>query len=569
MGLRRTLKRRFNGGAKESSRLFWLKKKLLYRNSNTSGANLPVVRAENVAPAENINIQAGIQDPRDMVVLLNSLIRAQMSKIFTSIGRDTSNIDAAVAAFTIFNGEYPGAPIRNSPNVSIYASSYSRWISRHLLGVATKEGVDIRPSLERLPPTAQCVLALGPDWRINRCYICARPPSGLETECEHKLAIISAISLFGLIQNRVFKSQNSQERAERSSIIKHAKDVYGNSHKCCNRFKSNLDFIKYNSTSKQYEMNDVTINYVISIIGHTIKGNSVAADRESKCTVESMGVYNATLRVFKPAAASASIHAEFVSLLGKINTILGEYTGRWGPDEGIQIYHLTILLKILLEVDIGKLSVAFNRYKEKQGRKKPSAKQLIRKGKYIRKVVPLRPSAKVVTVLKPRKKGGFFTQKNRSASVSRELEPSTSGSWLSRPLSSPYNTASESNAENNSSPYNTGSESNAENNSSSSLGSASQNDEEDIDEEVSILQGIILNTFGLTNLKTTAEDMRTEVFKILEEFRKIHPEIFSASYEYTFTNPDIERQREIMNILHPKGAEAAEETYLIPRLLLV
>jgi hypothetical protein len=63
--------------------------------------------------------------------------------------------------------------------------------------------------------------------------------------------------------------------------------------------------------------------------------------------------------------------------------------------------------------------------------------------------------------------------------------------------------------------------------------------------------------------------MRTEVFKILEEFRKIHPEIFSASYEYTFTNPDIERQREIMNILHPKGAEAAEETYLIPRLLLV
>lgn len=135
-------------------------------------------------------------------------------------------------------------PARTRWEQSIKATSYSDWLDT-LFNVSFGSWRDedlIRPSNQQ-----QCVGSLGelsrdvhqlqdtPPPRI--CYLCGRAiqPGEPTMECEHVLPVITALSHIWLAQERIATYTNEERKILRLE--------YAWSHKCCNRFKSNYDFI--------------------------------------------------------------------------------------------------------------------------------------------------------------------------------------------------------------------------------------------------------------------------------------------------------------------------------------
>jgi hypothetical protein len=88
---------------------------------------------------------------------------------------------------------------------------------------------------------------------LLNCYICGRAISPWEVnsrmECEHKLAILTALVLWWLVKLDIRKLSKIP------GFSKFILAEYGWSHRCCNQIKSDLDLVIYNKITLQYEAN--------------------------------------------------------------------------------------------------------------------------------------------------------------------------------------------------------------------------------------------------------------------------------------------------------------------------
>jgi hypothetical protein len=135
-------------------------------------------------------------------------------------------------------------PVRDRWGQSVKSTSYSDWLDT-LFNVSYGSWRDedlIKPSNQQ-----QCIGALGELGRdvsllqdtepLRVCYLCGQEIIAGEPtmECEHVLPIITALSHLWLAQERI-ATYTPEER-------KMLRLEYAWSHKCCNRIKSNYDFI--------------------------------------------------------------------------------------------------------------------------------------------------------------------------------------------------------------------------------------------------------------------------------------------------------------------------------------
>jgi hypothetical protein len=271
------------------------------------------------------------------IAFLQQFVRGMVTKIVTKGGlrTDAGYIDHIATSICARHGPSPGPPTRSVMDVS---SSYSQWLSSIFLLPKVKW----RGVLEHISPTNQCIGALGPRWNEAPCYICARPAQD-PMECEHKLPIIMALSFWGLIQKGPIPA------AEHPLFALE----YANSHKCCNRIKSNYDFIVYNSRTNLYEINAPLIRSILSII-------SQSGDED--CT--KLG------DKFVLADIKTSLEAALNPIIEKINENLtrsgdprsGDPRSgdpRSGdPEKFPEIFHLISIIKILWAIDPDHLNAA-------------------------------------------------------------------------------------------------------------------------------------------------------------------------------------------------------------------
>jgi hypothetical protein len=148
-------------------------------------------------------------------------------------------------------------------------------------------------------------------------------------ECEHKLPIIMALSFWGLIQKAAIPAGEHPLFSLE----------YANSHKCCNRIKSNYDFIVYNPETNQYEINTPLIRSILSIIFQS----AAKARQDEDCT--KLG------DKFVLADIKTSLEAALNPVIEKIN----ENLTRSGDPE---IFHLISIIKILWAIDPDHLNAA-------------------------------------------------------------------------------------------------------------------------------------------------------------------------------------------------------------------
>jgi len=298
----------------------------------------PPVRGD-APPSINISLTWGDILKRDMEILgqsaaavatapnagkiafLQQFVRGMVTTIVTKGGlrTDPGYIDHIATSICARHGPSPGPPTRSVMDVS---SSYSQWLSSIFLLPKVKW----RDVLEHISPTNQCIGALGPRWNEVPCYICARPPAKDSMECEHKLPIIMALSFWGLIQKGPIPA------AEHPLFALE----YANSHKCCNRIKSNYDFIVYNPGTNRYEINTPLIRSILIIIFQS-------ADED--CT--KLGDKDS----FVIADIKTSLEAALNPIIEKIN----ENLTRSGDPE---IFHLISIIKILWAIDPDHLNAA-------------------------------------------------------------------------------------------------------------------------------------------------------------------------------------------------------------------
>ena len=146
-------------------------------------------------------------------------------------------------------------------------------------------------------------------------------------ECEHKLPIIMALSFWGLIQKSAIPAgEHGLFSLE-----------YANSHKCCNRIKSNYDFIVYNPGTHQYEINTPLIRSILSIISQS------KDDKDGDC--------DKLKDSFVLANIKTSLEAALNPIIEKINENL---TKSGNPE----IFHLISIIKILWAIDPDHLDAA-------------------------------------------------------------------------------------------------------------------------------------------------------------------------------------------------------------------
>lgn len=257
---------------------------------------------------------------QNKIAFLHQFVRGMVTKIVTKGGlrTDAGYIDHIATSICARHGPSPGPPTRNIMDVS---SSYSQWLSSIFLLPKVKW----RDVLEHISPTNQCIGALGPRWNEAPCYICARPAQD-PMECEHKLPIIMALSFWGLIQKGAIPA------GEHPLFTLE----YANSHKCCNRIKSNYDFIVYTPGTHKYEINTPLIRSILSIISQS---------EDEDCT--KLGDKDS----FVLANIKTSLEAALNPIIEKINENL---TKSGNPE----IFHLISIIKILWAIDPDHLDAA-------------------------------------------------------------------------------------------------------------------------------------------------------------------------------------------------------------------
>jgi len=115
------------------------------------------------------------------------------------------------------------------------------------------------------------------------CYLCGRKiysAEGISTmECEHILPIISALSHWWLVKEKTSSYNYSQRELDL------LRNEYDWSHSCCNRVKSNKDFVSYGIAKRsecKYIVNQPMIQSVLTEIGKSTKHDCPTVNRRDK-----------------------------------------------------------------------------------------------------------------------------------------------------------------------------------------------------------------------------------------------------------------------------------------------
>jgi hypothetical protein len=114
------------------------------------------------------------------------------------------------------------------------------------------------------------------------CYLCGRKiysAEGISTmECEHILPIISALSHWWLVKEKTSSYNYSQHELDL------LRNEYDWSHSCCNRVKSNKDFVSYGIAKRsecKYIVNQPMIQSVLTEIGKSPKHDCPTVNRRN------------------------------------------------------------------------------------------------------------------------------------------------------------------------------------------------------------------------------------------------------------------------------------------------
>jgi len=286
---------------------------------------------------------------KKLIAFLQQVLRGLITKLVTTKMEaldiddiDPEDIDRAYECFmdTLI-------PERVTFDTSRHTSSYSGFFNR----VFELQDISWRNQLEHRSPPEQCKATLAEGMK-DTCYLCARaivsPPSG---ECEHLLPIIMALAHWNLYQGGPI---GEQERDLLALEYKYA-------HLCCNRIKSNYDFIRYDSKEGKYEMNSKLIQELLEIIftpGNK-KGEKATKFVEEDC--------NKIVGEGTKAEAEKSINTSFAALLEKINTNLQRYVTPEDRTSGRPplVYELIMKIKILsaIKPDMFKTAVEKTKFK--------------------------------------------------------------------------------------------------------------------------------------------------------------------------------------------------------------
>lgn len=298
---------------------------------------------------------------KKLIAFLQQVLRGLITKLVTTKMEaldiddiDPDDIDKTYECFmdTLI-------PERVTFDTNRHTSSYSGFFNR----VFELQDISWRNQLEHRSPPDQCKATLAEGMK-DTCYLCARPivspPSG---ECEHLLPIIMALAHWNLYQGGPIGEQ------ERDLLALE----YAYAHLCCNRIKSNYDFIRYNSKKGEYEMNSKLIQKLLEIIftpGNR-EGEKATKFVDDDCNKivgeggEKAGEKNIEKSI---NAAEKSINTAFAPLLVKINTNLQRYVT---PDDRTSdrpplVYELIMKIKILsaIKPDMFKIAIEKTKFKK-------------------------------------------------------------------------------------------------------------------------------------------------------------------------------------------------------------
>lgn len=140
-------------------------------------------------------------------------------------------------------------PSRDRWDENMSETSYTAWFNT-LFSVSFSDWREDKLIVTGNPE--QCKRALYGNSKPNtnpRCYLCGDlflKDHGTK-ECEHVLPIVSALSHLWLTQERIEKYTGEEKNALRLE--------YDWAHKCCNRIKSNYEFVILNYKQQRYDLN--------------------------------------------------------------------------------------------------------------------------------------------------------------------------------------------------------------------------------------------------------------------------------------------------------------------------
>jgi len=220
------------------------------------------------------------------------------------------------------------------------------------------------------------VMQTGPEWNdipiIQRdavwgefpCYICGRPlnwsiksndTSGATVECEHILAIVSALMNYDLALGN--QSNYTKEQLRRLA------DEYDLAHKCCNQIKSNIDMIML-SRNYEYVFNRPgTLDMLILInqkakkarqkqqLSQTKRGDGKGSMKGDCGELQNVAMLQGTPENLIPDvhARASAIGIRLAQLIRDINSNLNIFKTQQGtPEENQQLYEMYGKFKVIL-----------------------------------------------------------------------------------------------------------------------------------------------------------------------------------------------------------------------------
>lgn len=164
-------------------------------------------------------------------------------------------------------------PVTDNLNMKVAHASYTNFFN-DLFDLPKKEFNWRKEIEENTKAVRQCAIAFNEPWSVDLatkllekkniiCYLCGRKitplsPDDPAMECEHILSVVTALSHFWMITDKEIEYSDE--------MLNYIKLEYDWSHRCCNRYKSDTDFILYDTVRNSFVPDEVAINDVLDKI---------------------------------------------------------------------------------------------------------------------------------------------------------------------------------------------------------------------------------------------------------------------------------------------------------------
>ena len=256
-------------------------------------------------------------------VVLQKLILNKLRKIKKNKAKINKRISYFKSHSFIASFE-KALPTRNNINISAKTSGYApyfnnlfnidtdRWRNKIFTSRVSNQDQCL-VALDQTQvgiPTGEVVQKLQDSYRLT-CYICGRPITygNSRMECEHILPIVTALSHWWLVKFGKKKHQNIE-----NNLISLEYDW---SHKCCNRIKSNIDWVVYydNGSSGHKKKNLWRVN--TDLITHVLNQiNNPAVGGKGECSQDRDTIFPKKIKV---SAQTIKLQAKIQPLINIIN----------------------------------------------------------------------------------------------------------------------------------------------------------------------------------------------------------------------------------------------------------